>query len=97
MVNARPIAKRWKTLKHPKVKFPPKEGQTTEWHSLQNYLDLIEYPVPSEYGPGVVASAIDLVRRELTETDSAALSDEAKFVTGVILPVDGGSSVKVAI
>ena len=25
------------------------------------------------------------------------MSDEAKFVTGVILPVDGGSSVKVAI
>ena len=25
------------------------------------------------------------------------VSDEAKFVTGVILPVDGGSSVKVAI
>ena len=77
LVNAKQIAKTWKTLNHPKVKFPPKKGQKKEWHSLQNYLDLISYEVPSEYGPGVVASAIDQVRRELIKTDGGPLSEEA--------------------
>ena len=80
LVNARPIAKTWKTLNHPNVKFPPQEGQTSEWHSLANYLAMIEYEVPTEYGPGVVATAIDQVRTELIATDGAGpLSEEAGF------------------
>ena len=80
LVNARPIAKRWKTLNRPSIRFPPREGQTSEWHSLANYLALIEYEVPTEYGPGVVAAAIDQTRTELIATDGAApLSEEAGF------------------
>ena len=80
LVNARRIAKYWKYWKHPKVKFPPKKGQKKEWHSLQNYLNLIGYEVPPEYGPGVVASAINQVRKELIETDGGPLSEEASLV-----------------
>jgi hypothetical protein len=65
LVNARPIAKRWKTLRRPDKKFPPAEGQKKENHSLANYLELIELEVPPECGTGMVASAIDLVRNEL--------------------------------
>ncbi len=79
LVNARRVARRWKTLNHTGVRFEPQEGQTSEWHSLENYLNLIGYEVPPEYGPGVVAAAIDLVRRELIETDDEPLSDEANF------------------
>ena len=78
LVNARKVAKRWKTLNHPDVKFSPREGQTTEWHSLANYRDLIGYEVPAEQGPGVVASAIGLVRKELIDSTDESLGDEAR-------------------
>jgi hypothetical protein len=78
LVNARKIAKYWKYWKRRSIKFPPKEGQKKEWHSLQNYLDLIDYEVPSEHGPGVVSSAITQVRKELVEGDGP-LSEEANF------------------
>ena len=77
LVNARKIAKYWKYWNRA-VTFPPKEGQKKEWHSLQTYLDLIGYEVPSEHGPGVVASAITQVRKELVEGDGP-LSDEANL------------------
>ena len=77
LVNARKIAKYWKYWNR-SVTFPPKEGQKKEWHSLQNYLDLIGYEVPSEHGPGVVSSAITQVRKELVEGDGP-LSEEANL------------------
>ncbi len=77
LVNARKIAKYWKYWNRA-VTFPPKEGQKKEWHSLQNYLDLIGYEVPSEHGPGVVSSAITQVRKELVEGDGP-LSEEANL------------------
>ena len=79
LVNARIVAKRWKTLKHPGRRFDPQEGKTSEWHSLENYLNLIGYEVPPEHGSGVVATAIALVRNELINTDGGPLSDEAEF------------------
>ena len=78
-LDAKKVAKRWKTLKRSEVTFEPKEGQISQHHSLENYLKLINYEVPSEYGPGVVASAIDLVRNELIETNGGPLSKDAKF------------------
>ena len=77
LVNARKIAKYWKYWNRA-VTFPPKEGQKKEWHSLQNYLDLIGYEVPSEHGPGVASSAITQVRKELVEGDGP-LSEEANL------------------
>jgi len=81
LVDGRKVAKRWKTGKNKKSKqqivFPPKEGQTTQNHSLQNFLRLIDYHVPTDYSVGVVATALDLVRTELQSTTEATLSDEA--------------------
>ena len=81
LVDGRKVAKRWKTWKNKKSKeqivFPPKEGQTTQNHSLQNFLRLIDYHVPTEYSVGVVATALGLVRTELQSTTEATLSDEA--------------------
>ena len=57
-----------------------RNSTSSEWHSLANYLALIEYEVPPEYGPGVVAAAIDHLRTELIATDGAGpLSEEAGF------------------
>ena len=59
------------------IVFPPKEGQTTQNHSLQNFLRLIDYHVPTDYSVGVVATALGLVRTEIQSTTEATLSDEA--------------------
>ena len=85
LVDGLKVAKRWKTSENKKRKeqhkeqivFPPKEGQTKQNHSLQNFLRLIDYHVPTDYSVGVVATALDLVRTELQSTTEATLSDEA--------------------
>ena len=76
LVNARPIARRWKTLQHPGVKFPPRPGGTSQANTLSNFFGLIDYQVPAEYGHGVAAAGIRAISQELERGDVEDLSPE---------------------
>ena len=81
LVNGLPHAKTWKKANHDGVEFKkdkskPKSGKYT----LDQFQQLIDYPVPTVHGPGHTASRIRYVRDMLTKHsgDYYALQKGAK-------------------
>lgn len=73
VINVAPLAKRWKRTTYPNVTFvrDARRGR----HTLDQYLQLINYPVPPAFGPGNSAQRIRHVRRAAL----AASSDTVNF------------------
>ena len=81
VINAIPIAKKWKREFYPNVTFPRDPNRPMRGRNrLDRYLELIRYDVPSILGPGNSAKRIRDVRNMLNNKggDYSALTSTAK-------------------
>jgi hypothetical protein len=65
VIDAKKIAKRWARIKHPDHEFQKKEFRGR--HSLDQYLSLIKYVVPTVHGAGKTGPRLTSLRKTLME------------------------------
>ena len=68
LVNVLQYAKKWAKKRHPDYVFK-KTSYRSGKYSLDQFFDLIEYPVPTAFGPGNSAKRIRDVREALVKRD----------------------------
>jgi hypothetical protein len=80
VLNAIPLAKRWKRRFHADVVFKVDPKLRRGRHQLHRYFELIGYTVPTAFGPGNSAQRIRYVREMLDNkgSDYSALTSTAK-------------------
>ena len=64
IIDAKKLAKVWARTKHPQHKFEKKEFRGR--HTLDQYLELIEYKVPTVHGAGKTGSRLTKIREMIS-------------------------------